>query len=218
MTPERAQLRSQSIGRPTPEWVKRLAAALGVTDRLQRLKRGAQAPRNGAALQLAFIVARLPSRSIRHSVYRMMGMRLASGARVHRGLEVRSAANIDIGEGSVIGFDAILDGRRGIKIGRHVNVSSSVAIWTLQHDHDDPQFGALGAPVVIGDRAWLSFRATVLPGVTVGEGAVVAAGAVVTQDIPPYAIAAGVPARVVSERRPRNLRYQLTATPAPWFV
>ena len=70
----------------------------------------------------------------------------------------------------------------------------------------------------IGDRAWLSFRATILPGVSVGEGAVVAAGAVVTSDVPPYAIVAGVPARVVGERSPRELSYELGASAAPWFV
>jgi acetyltransferase-like isoleucine patch superfamily enzyme len=72
--------------------------------------------------------------------------------------------------------------------------------------------------VAIGDRAWLSFRCTVLPGVTIGEGAVVAAGAVVTNDVPSYAIVAGVPAHVTGERTPRDLTYELTGTITPWFV
>jgi acetyltransferase-like isoleucine patch superfamily enzyme len=147
-----------------------------------------------------------------------MGMQLARTACVHRGLEVRAAHNIEVGDGSIVGFDAILDGRSGITIGRHVNMSSGVAIWTLQHDHRDPGFGAIGGAVVIGDRAWLSFRATVLPGVTIGEAAVVAAGAVVTRDVPAYAIVAGVPARVVGERAPRELSYDLRTSAAPWFV
>jgi acetyltransferase-like isoleucine patch superfamily enzyme len=147
-----------------------------------------------------------------------MGLQLERGAVVHRGLELRAASRIRIGEGSVIGFDSILDGRAGLDIGRHVNVSSSVAIWTLEHDHRDPYFGARGAPVVVGDRAWLSFRCTVLPGVTIGEGAVVAAGAVVTKDVPSFAIVAGVPAVVVGERSSRELTYELTDTVVPWFV
>ena len=69
----------------------------------------------------------------------------------------------------------------------------------------------------IGDWAWLSFRSTILPGVTIGEGAVVAAGAVVTRDVPPYAIVAGIPARVVGER-PRELDYDLNTQAAPWFI
>jgi acetyltransferase-like isoleucine patch superfamily enzyme len=147
-----------------------------------------------------------------------MGVRLGRGALVHRGLELRAPTRVRIGAGSVIGFDAILDGRKGIEIGRQVNISSSVAIWTLQHDHRDPQFRARGGPVVIGDRAWLSFRCTVLPGVTIGEGAVVAAGAVVTKDVPRYAIVGGVPASVIGERSPRELTYDLTKAAVPWFV
>jgi maltose O-acetyltransferase len=69
-----------------------------------------------------------------------------------------------------------------------------------------PDFAGRTAPVVIEDFAWLGSRAMVLPGVTVGKGAVVAAGAVVTRDVPPYAIVGGVPARVIGERE-RGLDY-----------
>jgi maltose O-acetyltransferase len=204
--------------RPTPAWAKGIAAAFGVTEPLQRVKLGLRAARAGAAFQAGFIVARLPARTLRHRVYRSMGMRLADSACVHRGLEVRSPANIEIGEGSIIGFDCILDGREHITIGRHVNLSSGAALWTLQHDHRDPEFRSVGGPIAVGDRAWISFRATVLPGITVGEGAVVAAGAVVTRNVPDYAIVAGVPARVVGERTPRELTYDLQNGSEPWFV
>jgi acetyltransferase-like isoleucine patch superfamily enzyme len=203
---------------PTPEPIKRAAQTLGVSEQLKRLKVTLAYARHGGSLQLAFVVARLPSRRARQAIYRRMGMRLARTARVHRGLELRDARNIEIGDGSVIGFDTILDGRRGITIGRHVNVSSEVAIWTLQHDHRDPEFASHGGRVVVGDRAWLSFRAVVLPGVTIGEGAVVAAGAVVTRDIPPYAIVGGIPAVVIGRREPQSLDYDLVASPAAWFV
>lgn len=206
------------LTRPTPAPVKRLAAALGVSEQLRRLKSAARVAGAGARLQSSLWVGRLPVRMLRHRLYRRMGLELGAGAQVHHGLELWDARQVRIGEGSVIGFDAILDGRRGISIGRHVNISSEVAIWTLQHDHSDPDFGAGGGAVTIGDRAWLSFRATILPGVSVGEGAVVAAGAVVTRDVPAYAIVAGVPARVIGERSPRDLSYDLTATPTPWFV
>ena len=206
------------LHRPTPEPVKRLAASVGLEAELRRVKTAARAGREGARLQATFLVGRIPVRAVRHATYRWMGMHIGAGACIHRGLEVRAAHNVRIGEGSVIGFDAILDGRAGVEIGGHVNVSSGVAIWTVQHDHRDPQFGAVGRPVAVGDRAWISFRATVLPGVTVGEGAVVAAGAVVTKDVPPYTIVAGVPARVVGERSPRELDYKLTDTRPPWFV
>lgn len=204
--------------RPTPAWVKRAAVAFGVTEPLQRIKLASRSARAGAAFEVGFIVAHLPARTVRHQIYRRMGMRLAPTACIHRGLEVRSPGKVEIGDGSVIGFDCILDGRERIMIGREVNLSSQAALWTLQHDHRDPEFTSVGGPIVIKDRAWISFRATVLPGVTVGEGAVVAAGAVVTRDVPDYAIVAGVPARVIGERCSRELSYELADGSQPWFV
>jgi acetyltransferase-like isoleucine patch superfamily enzyme len=203
---------------PTSPVVKRWAATLRIDGPLKRVKRSLWSAQQGAALEVAFLVARLPVRTLRHVAYRSLGMRIGKQALIHRGVEIRNPGQVEVGEDSVIGFDSILDGRFGIKIGRHVNVSSQVAVWTVQHDHRDPGFGAVGASVNIGDRAWLSFRCTVLPGVTVGEGAVVAAGAVVTRDVPPYAIVAGVPARVVAQRSPRELSYRLNQGTAPWFV
>ena len=144
-------------------------------------------------------------------------MDIRPGARLYRWRELRSAHNISIGEGSIIGFDAIMDGREGITLGRNVNLSSEVALWTLQHDPGSPDFAARGAPIVVEDRVWLSFRSTVLPGVRIGEGAVVAAGAVVTHDVAPYTIVGGVPAKLVGHRT-RDLRYSFENVRTAWFV
>lgn len=79
-----------------------------------------------------------------------------------------------------------------------------MSIYTLQHDHRDPVFNCtkLDAKVTIGDRVWLGSNCIVLPGVTIGEGAVCCAGCVVTKDVEPYTVVAGIPARKV-----RTLRY-----------
>ena len=172
---------------------------------------------DGAELQLLFYVGAVPSRLLRHGAYRALGMQLAESAVVHRGAEIHAPENISVGPSSIIGFEAILDGRSGITIGANVNLSSEVAIWTQQHDLNHPGFGATGAPVVVEDRAWLSFRTTVLPGVRIGEGAVVAAGAVVTRDVEPYSVVAGIPATEIAQRS-RDLRYDLASVPKPWFV
>jgi acetyltransferase-like isoleucine patch superfamily enzyme len=129
-------------------------------------------------------------------------MRIAPGARISGKAEVRAGEGITIGANTIVGHDAILDGRGGLMIGATVNLSSEVAIWTADHDLADPKFGYRSAPVSVGDYAWLSFRSTILPGVSIGEGAVVAAGAVVTKDVEPYTIVAGVPAAPVGERPP----------------
>lgn len=102
----------------------------------------------------------------------------------------------------------ILDGRKGLVIGDHVNLSSEVMIWTLQHDMNDSGFKAVGGPVEIGDYAWVSARAIILPGRKIGKGAVVAAGSVVTKDVEDYAIVGGVPAKKIGERN-RSLEYKV---------
>ena len=85
---------------------------------------------------------------------------------------------------------------------------------TSNHLKDDPYFGVEDKPITIEDYAWVGSRATVLPGVTIGRGAVVAAGAVVTKDVPAYAVVGGVPAKVIGERA-KDLRYNLSFQ--PWF-
>ncbi|NJK52359.1 MAG: hypothetical protein HC936_05170 [Leptolyngbyaceae cyanobacterium SU_3_3] len=88
-------------------------------------------------------------------------------------------------------------------------------IWTAQHDLNDSGFAGVSAPVVIEDYAWISSRATILPGVTIGRGAVVAAGAVVTKSVAPFEIVGGVPAKKIGERN-RDLDYQLSSCIAFW--
>jgi maltose O-acetyltransferase len=154
------------------------------------------------------LVGHLPGQNLRRSLFRLWGVTIGSGAYIYSGAELRSPSKISVGAGSIIGFRATLDGRRGIAIGNHVNLSSEVAIWTLQHDPTDPGFAATGGPVAIGDFAWLSFRTTILPGVSVGEGAVVAAGAVVTTDVEPWTVVGGIPARPIGVR-PRSTAYRL---------
>jgi acetyltransferase-like isoleucine patch superfamily enzyme len=172
----------------------------------------------GCYLLAGMLLAHIPSYRVRHVLYRRgLGLRLERGAHIHKGLEIRSGRKVSIGSGSIIGFDCILDGRGGITVGRNVNLSSEVAIWTLQHAPNDPRFGLSEGPVRVGDRAWLSYRAVLLPGVTIGEGAVIAAGSIVTNDVAPFSIVAGAPAQPIGTRS-RNLTYELASAAKPWFI
>jgi acetyltransferase-like isoleucine patch superfamily enzyme len=167
---------------------------------------------------LAF-TGRIPSHLIRNFIFRhIYGVQLGRKCIIYGGAEMRAPYNIRIGEGSIIGNDSKLDGRNGIVIGSNVNFSTGVWIWTEQHDPQCPYFSCTdkGGPVIIGDRAWVSCRAVILPRVTIGEGAVIAAGAVVTRDVEPYAIYAGVPAKKIGARN-RNLVYELDAPPLPFY-
>ncbi len=153
-------------------------------------------------------VCRVPSHQVRLAFLRLLRVQLGRRATVSRGCKLIKPGRIKIGDHTIIGPDVILDGRRGIVIGNNVSFSNEVAIWTLQHEVQSPTYEATGASVTIGDYAWLSFRSTILPGVTIGEGAVVAAGAVVTHDVPPYTMVGGVPAHPIAARE-TNLNYTL---------
>ncbi len=107
-----------------------------------------------------------------------------------------------------IGDHCFLDYRKSIIIGKNVNISSQVIILTGDHDPQDKHFKYRGRSVIIEDYVWLSTRSMILPGVTIGKGAVVAAGAVVTKDVPPYTIVGGVPARKIGDRN-RDLDYNV---------
>lgn len=152
-----------------------------------------------------------PSLHVRMFYYRhIYGADLKRSVLVYKGAELRSPALLQIGEGTIIGDNVMLDSRAGITIGKNVNFGSNVQIYTLQHDYRDPEFRCVPehfGPVVIQDRAWIGPSTIILHNVTIGEGAVVAAGAVVTKDVPPFTLVAGIPAKVVGQR-PKNLSYE----------
>ena len=94
----------------------------------------------------------------------------------------------------------VLDARGGLRIGAHTSINSAVQIWTAQHDVRSEDFEYVARPVEVGDHCWISARSTVLPGVVVGRGTVVAAGAVVSASLPAWTLCGGVPAKPIAER------------------
>lgn len=131
---------------------------------------------------------------------------------ISRNVDIRSPWKGRIGNNVVINKRVVLDVRGGVFIGNNVDIAQDVQIWTAEHDVHGTDHKMTSAPVTICDNVWIASRATILPGVTIGEGAVVAAGAVVTKDVPPYAIVGGVPARKIGERS-HELNYTLKHKP-----
>jgi len=154
--------------------------------------------------------AHLPTNMLRVACYRaFFGMKIGKRARVEGGCVILGGPQrITIGARTVVNRGVVLDGRFPLNIGANVSISIQSVILTLQHDLQAPDFHAVGAPVAIGDRAFIGTRAIVLPGVSIGEGAAVAAGAVVTHDVEPYVLVAGVPANPIGART-RNLTYTI---------
>ncbi len=103
-------------------------------------------------------------------------------------------SGIQIGEDTIIGYRSFLDGRDALKIGSHTDIASEVMIYNSEHDINAEDFHATTAPVEIGDYVFVGPRSIILPGVKVGNGAIIAAGAVVTKNVPEYTIVGGIPA------------------------
>lgn len=156
----------------------------------------------------------LPFPFLRFAICKLIMRQYSVSTYIGRNIDLRSPYRIIVGKHTRINKKCVLDGRGGLCIGNCVDIAQDVYIWTEQHDYNSPTYNAVTASVIIEDYAWIASRATILPGVKIGRGAVVACGAVVTKDVAPLSIVAGVPAKVIGQRED-NMAYQLgTKT---WF-
>lgn len=160
------------------------------------------------------VVSRIPLIGVRMAAYEALGVMLEDRRRATIMLrtEIWAPQHLELAVGAVVGRHCLLDARGGIRLGRSVNVSSYARFMTAKHRIDSPDFEAEFAPIEVGERAWIALGATVLGGVRIGRGAVVAAGAVVTKDVSDHAVVAGIPAAQIAERT-HDLRYELSYRP-----
>jgi maltose O-acetyltransferase len=151
----------------------------------------------------------IPFHAVRLFFARLQVCKIGKGTSILLGCEIRKGKHIEIGEHSIINQHVLLDGRGGrLRIGANVDIAQETNIWTLEHNVHDDYHGDKGADVTIEDYVWIASRVTVLPGVTIGRGAVVASNSVVTKNVPPMSIVAGIPAKVIGERK-SGLKYTL---------
>lgn len=160
----------------------------------------------GTEYMINDVLPHIPFWSCRRPYLRMIGTKIGRKSFIMKRNYFMDPWRLTIGEYSHINRDCIIDARAGITIGNNVSISHRVNLMTGGHDPKSPDFSGSHAGIVIDDYVWLGVGCTVLKGVHIGEGAVVAAGAVVTKDVEPYAIVAGVPAKVI-DHRPQNLNY-----------
>lgn len=114
---------------------------------------------------------------------------------------------VHVGDRTWIGPFCVIYGNGGVRIGRDVMIAAHSCITSVGHRHDELHIPMMAqgievGPVSIADDVWIGMNCTILPGVTIGRGAIVAAGAVVRSDVAPFAIVGGVPAREIGRRRP----------------
>lgn len=149
----------------------------------------------------------IPFHSLRNIWYKyILEFQISSGSSIHLGVKFDCKQNFYIGRNSTINANCRIDNRGKVTIGANVSISEQVIILTADHDPQSSSFQGRTSSINVGDYAWIGTRAMILPGVTIGNGSVIAAGSVVTKSVEPYTIVAGVPARKISKRND-NLDY-----------
>ena len=137
---------------------------------------------------------------IRPVLYRVCGFRIHRSATLQGGIRFFHVGRLTVGEGSLINRGVYLDNRGGITIGQNVSIAHDAKLYTMGHDPHDPTFATKAAPIRLDDHAVVFAGAMLMPGVHIGQGAVVMAGAVVTKDVPPGRMVGGNPAVDLGER------------------
>ena len=157
------------------------------------------------AYNLLFMVMELLPFILRYPIYKLMFAQLGTNVHIDFKTYFRFPKKISIGSNVSInrgcsfycGYHAA-DAR--IVIGNHVAISPEVTFLAAGHEVDDIHLADNGGAIVVKDYVWIGGRSVILQGVTIGEGAVVSAGAVVNKDVPPYTIVGGVPAKFIRAR------------------
>jgi len=160
-------------------------------------------------LMLLRWVGHIPFHSIRLIFYRLAGIKIGRGSTIHMWCNFFNPAGVEIGEDTIIGDHAFLDGRARLKIGNHVDIASHVMIYNSQHEVNSDDFHAIEEPVIIKDYVFIGPGVIIQPGVKIGKGAIVAAGAVVAKDVESFTMVGGVPAVKIGERKNKNPHYKL---------
>lgn len=136
----------------------------------------------------------------RNLLLRLFGAHIGKHVHIYNSAQVYFPWNLEVGDWSVIGEHALIYNLGPVRVGSLVTISQRAHLCAGTHDHTDPSLPLQKPPIVIGDQVWICADAFIGPGVTIGDGALVAARAVAVKDVEPWQIVAGNPARVIKKR------------------
>jgi acetyltransferase-like isoleucine patch superfamily enzyme len=137
---------------------------------------------------------------LRKKIYQLCGMKIGHRSYIYNGVTFICPFNVSLGKDSFINYGCLLSSYADIIIGNRVSIGYNVSIITESHKVHSPDFEVITKPVIIEDNVWIGANAVILGGVTLAEGTVVAAGAVVTESTEKYSVYAGIPAKKIKER------------------
>ena len=149
-------------------------------------------------------VFRIVPNAVRILLLRLMGARIGKRCLIYGSAKIYVPWNLTMGDAVCFGPRVEIYDKDKVTIGNGVIVSQDAWLCTASHDITDPRMVLVVRPITIGNDVWIAARASVLPGVAIGDGVVVGACAVVAKDVPPWSVAVGNPARVVGKRELKN--------------
>ena len=152
------------------------------------------------------ILPHIPFWGLRRFWMKCLKMKIGQESFIMKRVYIMTPQQLTIGEYSHINRGCLIDARGSITIGSNVSISHNVSIISGSHDYNSKNFRGRFLPITIEDYVWIGNNATILQNVTIGKGAVVCAGAVVTKDVEPYSVVAGIPAEKIRERN-KNIQY-----------
>jgi maltose O-acetyltransferase len=185
-------------------WADRLGALPGRVARAWLDETASFETRRVVGRAISGVLPQFSFNRARTIALRATGVRIGKGSLIMGMLDVTGPGDMrelfSIGNMTLISCPLHVDLGAAVRIGHRVQLGHDVVLLTIDHQIGPPEDRCgerRAAPIVIGDGVWIASRVTVLPGVSIGHGAVVAAGAVVSRDVPPNTLVAGVPARFV---------------------
>lgn len=149
---------------------------------------------------IIYFIARLRAR-----LWGFLLKKMGSNVDMLNGVVIMSPQKVEIGHDTFLNEFVRIGGQNGVKIGNYVQLSQNVSLISENHEYSNPLLpikkqGYFGKKIVIEDDVWIGANAVVLSGVTVGQGAIVGANAVVTKNVRPYTIVGGIPAKFIKYR------------------
>lgn len=150
--------------------------------------------------KLLFTISPRTSFKFRNSLLMVFGAKIGNSVHIYPSAIIYMPWNLTIGDNSAIGEDALIYNLGKITIGNNATISHRAHLCAGTHDYSDPTLHLLKPPINIGDNAWVCAQAFIGPGVTINEGAVVGAAAVVTKDVEAWTVVAGNPAKFIKKR------------------
>lgn len=142
-----------------------------------------------------------PISALKVLVLRLFGAQIGQGVRIKPGVKVKFPWRLTIGDYVWIGEDTWIDNLAHVTIDSHVCLSQGVYLCTGNHDWNHPRFQLMIAPIHIQESSWISAKAIIGPGITIGSGAVLTLGGVTTQSLEPMTIYGGNPAKSIKQRK-----------------